>query len=154
MKFPCLASLTFGAALAALSLPAAAAPEGRFQPLSTTAMAITGPITLTPGHIAFGDGAPVALTAQGVVLGIWDFGGATPVNAEVFRLGDDPGRPLNDNTLCGDDAATHIAMKAEIEPTGNTLELLVFSGDTVPAGADSPGLCGTYNYTREPATRP
>ena len=63
----------------------------------------------------------------------------------VFAIDADPGKMVNDNTLCGAEDATYLVFT----PLDETLlQMAVFSGDA-PENIESPGLCGTYNYIIE-----
>ena len=136
-----------------------------FPPLSRTALAITGEITLsgnaqfaTKGSMmsmTFENGAMVFLTSEGASWRAWGLIGADKKTAEVFRLSDDPGPLQNGNTLCGgnqgraSDQEHHLyAVFYEDSLFGldPLLTLAIFKSTKPPFDIDSPGLCGTYSY--------
>ncbi|MDO5621919.1 MAG: hypothetical protein Q4G24_10660 [Paracoccus sp. (in: a-proteobacteria)] len=114
-----------------------------FQPLSRTAQAITGAITITDMTIKFGDAKTIDLQPIVMAWRDWD---TTPGNetAELFRLLADPGTLRNSNTLCGDTPATFVALYE----TQFGIGMSVFESKEHPFDANSPGLCGTYTYTK------
>ena len=139
-----LPALLLLSACAATTAPAPVWQSTRsFEPLSTTAISITGPVAFAPGTLAFAGKTPVPVQSLGLKTGPWkdDGGEAT---AEIFRLAADPGTLLNGNTLCGSPAT--YAVFYQDDTFGPTLSALVFDGKDAPAGADSPGLCATFNY--------
>lgn len=131
-----------------------------FLPISRTAVAITGPITLsgndvfaTEGskmNLTFGDGVAVGLTSEGASWRTWDVGEHGKQTAEVFKLSDDPGPLRNGNTLCGDGASEEnlYAVFYEQDPfgVGPTLTMAVFKLTAPPFDINSSGLCGTFSY--------
>ena len=130
-----------------------------FQPSSTTAEGITGPIRLSGYHagkttLTFGDKKTVVLTSVGGGVGAWD--AARPnekTTGEIFRLSRDPG-PLNiGNFLCGN-PKTHPAryiVFLDGPPEGGApmLRAAVFWSKKAPRDINSPGLCATLNYTAD-----
>ncbi|HET9069954.1 MAG TPA: hypothetical protein VFN28_15030 [Amaricoccus sp.] len=114
-----------------------------FDALSTTAMAITGPIAFSGGTLVFNGTETVGIESLGTQPGAWgdDGGEAT---AEVFRMASDPGTLLNGNTLCGGTA--RYAVFYQDDTLGPTLAALFFESEDAPSNADSPGLCGTFSY--------
>jgi hypothetical protein len=135
--------------------------EKTFRPLSTTAVAITGPIKLSGNpkfavkgsmmSITFGRGKPIALRSEGASWRLWADASLDKKTAEVFRLARDPGKLENGNTLCGDpkgEPARYVVFLEDSLPYTNTplLGVLVFSSKKPPRDINSPGLCGTFNY--------
>lgn len=142
---------------------ASAAPRA-FEPMSKTAEAFTGALTVTPLERT-GPNAPPRYTLSAALGHSWDV-------SFVGRaaLGD----PVGDDTLGSffqgpDDAALTIyAVEAErVQPdtangglcmpvktgflavteSGDAMQIAAFSGDAWPPAADRPPpLCGTFNY--------
>lgn len=138
-----LPALLLLSACAATTAPAPVWQASRsFEPLSTTAMSITGPVAFSDGTLTFAGTKPVAVTSLGLHPGPWGDDG-DEATAEVFRMASDPGTLLNGNTLCGGTARYAVFYE---DPAVPALSALFFEGETAPAGAASPGLCGTFNY--------
>lgn len=134
-----------------------------FAPVSGTATAITGEITLSgndrfaePGstmEMTFGNGANVRLTSEGAFWRPWKFGSSDKQTAEVFRLADDPGPLMQGNRLCGA-GATGVPLYAVFFSDWSlggllTLHLAIFEGAEPPIDINSDGLCGTYAFDAE-----
>lgn len=130
-----------------------------FAPISRTASAITGAITLSGNPefaiegssmgLSFGDGAAVTLTSQGAFWRTWDVGGQGKQTAEVFRLFDDPGPLQNGNTLCGGGGPEPLYAafyEQSLFGSDPTLTMAVFQSIEAPFDINSPGLCGTFTY--------
>lgn len=141
------------AAFLLLSACAAGNPagEGRvwqgtrsFEPLSTTATSITGPIAFAAGTLTFDGTKSVGIESLGVRQGAWGDDGRDAA-AEVFRMASDPGALRNGNTLCGPDTARY-AVFYEDDAFGPALGALFFSSEEPPRDAGSAGLCGTFSY--------
>lgn len=117
-----------------------------FEPLSRTAEAITGLITITQDAVVFGGNVQVDLQPLGERDGVWaDAGNRTA--AQLFRVASDPGTLLNGNTICGtDQPLRHLAVRQDESYGGWVLTLLAFGGNAEPQGITSPDLCGTYAY--------
>lgn len=85
-----------------------------FAPYSRTAEAITGKIKLsgnkefaTPGSkmtITFANGKKAQLTSVGASYRNWSDANDKKLTAEIFKVEKDPGKLLNGNALCGDNA--------------------------------------------------
>ena len=132
-----------------------------FPPYSRTAEAITGAIKLSGNKrfasaggtmtVTFGRGKPVKLTSIGTSHRRWSDVSDQKVTAEVFRLENDPGRLKGGNTLCGDlvkEPARYMALNDAVGFDGEPiLGVAVFSSKQVPKDINSPGLCGTFNYS-------
>ena len=131
-----------------------------FAPISRTAGAITGAITLsgnpefaTEGstmRMSFGNGALVDLVSEGASWRAWDLDGQRKQTAEVFRLSGDPGSLQNGNTLCGggDPEQELFVVFYEQSLFGGdpSLTMVVFQSAEPPFDINSPGLCGTFTY--------
>ncbi|MGL4235724.1 hypothetical protein [Tabrizicola sp.] len=117
-----------------------------FVAISTTAMAITGDITLSGQPEArvmtVATGARVDLSFIGNVEANWSLTGAGPGPGGVYDVIGDPGAMLNDNSLCGAGTPATFVVFSE---DGNSMQMAAFSG-AQPESIDSPGLCGTYSY--------
>lgn len=126
-----------------------------FEPVSRTAMAITGAIVLwgnpdfaEPGsmmRMTFEAGPSIDLVSVGASWREWDLGGGGKQTAEVFQVGGDPGQLLNGNTLCGDDVTYLAFFEGNLQGT-RLLQLVAFSGEDTPVDVNSAGLCATFNY--------
>ena len=137
-----------------------------FAPISRTASAITGTISLsgnadfaTEGSamgMTFGNGAVVSLTSEGASWRTWDVGGQGKQTAEVFRLSDDPGSLQNGNALCGDGDPEQDLYAVFYEQSllggDSTLTMAVFQSAEPPFDINSSGLCGTFTYEIGAAT--
>ena len=151
--------------LACLAPALAVAEAGRpiwreqrsFQPVSRTAEAITGPVTLSAASggrmvLTFGDGKSVGLIPAGGGRREWDFAspGETTMG-EVFRLSRDPGPLLLGNVLCGDPKTSPARFVVFLDRSSSdgvpALGAAVFESRKAPYDIHSPGLCATYNYT-------
>jgi hypothetical protein len=131
--------------------------RGLYEPISTTARAITGAIVLwgnpefaEPGselRLTFEAGPSIDLVSEGASWREWSLSGGRQT-AEVFRMDEDPGELLNGNTLCGgDDAPGYLVFfEDDLVGGGRALQLAVFGGDEAPADINSDGLCGTFGY--------
>jgi hypothetical protein len=144
-RAPILLPLTIAAAACGVAAAALADDDDypTWKPSSAAAAAVTGPILLLPDRLKVG---PVYLPwrADGVLPRFKPDQG--PIPARVFAL-TDPANPalLNGKTLCGGDTVNWIVM-APAPPNG--LEIDAFSGADKPSSISSPGLCGTFSYTR------
>jgi hypothetical protein len=124
----------------ALATPAAASPPWR--PTSTTAVSITGKVTLSPEHlIAAGADFPLRLVGASPTL---PYSHARPAMVFAVTRAMNP-ILLNGNRMCGPTAPAWI-VAVPIDPNG--LEIAVFAGPRTPTGPDSPGLCATFFYNR------
>lgn len=118
---------------------------GHYEPLSRTAIAITGPIVISPTSIAF-SGKAVQTTPQGKYWRVW--GDDTKKNsATVYELKADPGKLLQGNTLCGSNPARFaVVWPSYDELIGGSVKLAIYSSSVTPYDSSSPGLCGIFNY--------
>jgi hypothetical protein len=114
-----------------------------FEPLSTTATSITGPIAFAPGTLTFDGTKSVGIESLGVRQGAWGDDGGDAA-AEVFRMASDPGALRNGNTLCG--GVARYAVFYEDDTFGPAVGALFFSSEEPPRDAGSAGLCGTFSY--------
>lgn len=137
------------------SLPA---PEPEvWDPASTTAMAITGRVTLAPDRITFGNRASLPLEPAGEVPGFLADG--QRVTATLYRV-TEPGNPvlLRGSRLCADGRPIRAIAVWQPPPIGNAppgqgRSLAAFSGAAAPKGTDDPGNCGTFHYELPAAPR-
>lgn len=128
-----------------------------FEPISRTAKAITGTITLSglpefghPGStmtITFGNGKSAVLTSVGAFWREWNIVNREKVSAEVFRFDRDPGRLEQGNTLCRGDAR-YIVFFEDSFLGSLILGVNVYGSETVPKDINSPNLCGTFSFDR------
>ena len=124
-------------ALQAHGEPAKADAFERWEAYSKTAVSITGDIAITPTEIEMGNGSHLPIEAvEGDVPNLYRFSGANKLKL------------LNDNTLCGNGIDNgYLILDAS---RANTLEILVFTGNSIPlAGGNAdlqPGLCATFYY--------
>jgi hypothetical protein len=121
---------------------------GTFQPLSRTAEAITGPLTLRRNEVEFANTKPIHLEPLGRFWRDWDVAtDGDKQTADLFMLSGDPGMLLNGNSLCG--AGEHVRYMAIFEQTlfgTDMLNIAIFRDGSVPTDKNSPGLCGTFAY--------
>ena len=138
--------------LAALATPARASPGiEHWAATSTTAIGITGDITLSPDRLAMaGRSLPLARAADRPAFR--HDSGTSP--ARILRV-TRPADPvlLHGNRMCGGLAGKSapvrwIAVWRETMFSQTGLEMAVFSSIEQPTGEGSPGLCGTFLYTR------
>lgn len=132
----------------------------QFEPYSTTAYAITGPIHLSgqngPGQTEPDDTLiltfvevekSVEIGKVHANLADWGLGAETP--AEVFELADDPGVLLQGSDLCGGETpARWVVLTGKSKPS-LMMSMLVFNGSEAPQSVDASGLCGIYNFDAE-----
>lgn len=129
---------------AALAPPAAGAPGvERWTAVSTTAMAITGDITLSPQKlVAAGKTFPLTVAAD-----VTAFGTATgPKAARILKV-TVPADPvlLHGNTLCGSPIRWIVVYRGD---GGKELNLAASGGDAMPMAESDRGVCGTFLYAR------
>ncbi|MBN8809410.1 MAG: hypothetical protein J0I47_14405 [Sphingomonas sp.] len=129
-----------------LLIPAAAfaaAGVERWSATSTTAMAITGDITLSPTRlVANGKVFPLVVAAD-----VTDFASTTgPQAARILRV-TKPVNPVlrNGNRLCGSPVRWIAVYRTD---RGRNLNLSAFSGVRRPTGETGTGTCGTFLYSR------
>lgn len=128
--------------------------ERSFQPLSVTSESVTGAITITPAGdaltLSFGNGAKTTLSFVADTETPFN-DSDTKVPGKIFALDNDPGKLINDNTLCGADQPPRHVVLSEIPGTDgdSVLTAAVFSSEKPPADMTDPALCGTYNYIVE-----
>ncbi|MBK0023865.1 hypothetical protein IAE29_23800 [Ochrobactrum sp. S46] len=127
-----------------------------FVPYSRTAEAITGKIKLSGNKkfatrgskmtITFANGKKAQLTSVGASYRNWSDTNDKKLTAEVFKVEKDPGKLLNGNTLCEDNAK--FIVFAEDGSFGTAvLRMAVFSSKTQPKDINSTGLCATFNFS-------
>ncbi|MBL8562249.1 MAG: hypothetical protein JNN06_08205 [Gemmobacter sp.] len=123
--------------------------DASFAAYSTTAESVTGDLSISGSETE-----KVLTTADGTEIGLsfvedrssgWNLNDNEVWPGGVFAIDEDPGALVNGNTLCGAEAATYLVFT----PLDDTLlQMAVFSGEA-PENIESPGLCGTYNYSIE-----
>ena len=130
--------------LALAAGPAAAQTAERWEPVSNTAISITGPVRLAPDRITFGTGASLALEAAGSMP---DFAvDGRRVAARIFRVAPPMDPPLlRGNRLCGGPTSPPRYIVVW-EPSARDRAMATFSGAAPPRGTGDEGLCGTYAY--------
>lgn len=130
-----------------------------FEPISRTATAITGAITLSGNpefasegstmSLSFANGAAVKLTSVGASWRTWDLSGEKQT-AEAFVFSEHPGQLQNGNTLCGGEDSGQelyaVFYEHSLFNLPPTLNLALFEATEPPFDINSPGLCGTYSY--------
>ncbi|MFL5266200.1 MAG: hypothetical protein ACJ8AH_06300 [Stellaceae bacterium] len=126
---------------------ASAAPPGdHWEAVSTTAIAITGDVTFSPGRITFGNGKSLPLAPAGAMP---EFGAPMgTVSATLYRV-TSPADPvlLHGNRLCGQPVTFIVVWKpARVGSDVDPRAVAAFSGSARPVGAEGPGFCGTYHY--------
>jgi hypothetical protein len=109
-------------------------------------MSITGDIDFVPGTITFQNGTKIHLVEVTMGQdGNWQLG-AAPLPGDIFKV--DPAadpKLLNGNRLCG----TPVTYAVMYFLSPSDLNLNLYTGATVPSGADSDQLCATYSYEGE-----
>ncbi|MCE6958080.1 type VI secretion protein [Cereibacter sphaeroides] len=114
-----------------------------FEPLSHTAVAITGPIILSDRKVVFASGASADLEKTGApVRADWDLTDRQ-IEGQVYRMSRDPGPLEQSNKLCGQNSATHL-VTWQLPSGGRGMS--VFSSEAAPTSGQAPGLCGTFSY--------
>lgn len=130
-------------ALSAITVSAAPATE-RWSATSSTAMAITGDISLSPTRLVMAGGKVLPLKVDSNPKRF-----TTPDGNQAARLlrVTRPANPtlLNGNTLCGTPVRWIAVYRST---TGRDLNLAAFSSTARPTGEVGPGLCGTFLYSR------
>ena len=122
-----------------------------FAPYSETALAITGPVTLSKTQIVFEGGAVLDLEEiNPKALGTWGNSGDVPV-AQVFRVSGKVGALRRGNTLCGEDPVTYLSASEEESFGHQYLVIALFIGAGAPDGINDAGLCGILSYDIEAA---
>lgn len=121
--------------------------------LSTTAMAITGDISISGPEeekvITTASGAEIWLALYEARSSGWSLTDGEVWPGMIYEVTEDPGALEGGNTLCGTDPA----LFAVLSPIGDDMlgdyvQIAFFSGDA-PENIESPGLCGTLNYARD-----
>lgn len=131
---------------AALSATVASASPGteRWSATSSTAMAITGDISLSPTRLVMAGGRVLPLTVDSDTKRF-----TTPTGNQAARLlrVTRPANPTlrNGNRLCGAPVRWIAVYRSN---QGRDLNLAAFSGTARPTGEAGTGLCGTFLYSR------
>ena len=123
----------------------------RFSPYSKTAIAITGPVTLSTTRISFQNGTGLGLyETSSESPGSWGNSGNIPF-AQVFRVSGKVGALRQGNTLCGDQSVTYLSATKEESSDFEYLVVALFAGTDIPSGINDPSLCGIFSYAIEDA---
>ncbi len=118
-----------------------------FAPYSETALAITGPVTLSKTRIVFESGAALDLEEiNPKAPGSWGNSGDVPV-AQMFRVSGKVGALRQGNTLCGEDLVTYLSASHEESFGYQYLVIALFVGADAPKGINDSGLCGIFSYS-------
>jgi hypothetical protein len=141
----------FMAMLALLAAgPAAAQETVTWDPVSTTAMAITGRVTLAPDRLTFANRAALPLEPAGEIPNF--AADRLRVTASLYRV-TEPANPvlLRGSRLCGNGRPVRLIVVWQPPPIGNRApsqewSLAAYSSADPPKGTDDPGLCGTFLY--------
>lgn len=137
-----LASLT-AIGIAIGSAPALATD---YEAASTTALGITGDMSLTDTSIAFEDGTELRFSEMIDAPIVYD---GTKMPATIYKLAT-PSNPTfkgSGNDLCGQDV-TYIATWADEDGAEPGIILTTYTGATVPTNADEE-MCSLYWYVRK-----
>jgi hypothetical protein len=144
--------------------PARTTIAGTFDAISTTAMGITGDLTVTDRALTFTREIVYQTESAGMAPASADFGAAkagtwatllgVPIDAivELRRVSrEEVGAQAPNGGLCARDRTTFIAL-AQSGGTREapTLRIAAFRGPSPPGAATSAAdLCGTFNYERK-----
>lgn len=111
-----------------------------FEPASTSATAITGPVILSNSWIVFANGERLDLE---LIRRIDD----SETSPQLFRLSGEIAPLLQGNTLCGDNAPTFLSVGQATDMGLVFLHLSFYEAGNEP-GPESRGSvpCATYNY--------
>lgn len=123
-----------------------------FNPDSSNAKAITGPIILSTDRITFTNGASAKLELEdGNYVGYWNVFDGERFQAQLFSVETDPGPLLEDNLLCssGSPARFLVIARRKGPVTGDYLQVSVFSGSKPPLSGDDPNICGSFAYSTQ-----
>jgi hypothetical protein len=114
-----------------------------WRPNNPEATSITGPIIVLPNRLHAGN-ANIPLMLDSTVAVFKPGQNSIPARIYAVTTADNPPL-LNGNTLCGDTPPKWIVVVPQ-PPLG--LEIDAFTSADKPTGADSPGLCKAFSYTR------
>lgn len=143
------ASIVSIVSLLAISSPALGGPISdtldTFEPMSRTAEAITGAISISTDQIVFENGVSAGLRlVNPSAKGMWTYSGE-PLLAQIFEIKDTVGVLLNNNTLCGEEPSYLVVYQSESFGSWN-LSLDFYNGSKVPIDRLSPGMCSSFSY--------
>lgn len=117
---------------------------GTYEPLTTTARAVTGAFTVltrteallegSSGQIRFGEGKEITITSLAGAWREWsDIHPGKLESAEIFRLSEDPGPMVSGNFLCSEqNPARYLVFYAIPASQGVDIRMLAFSSDEPP----------------------
>lgn len=118
-------------------------PQGRFYALSSTAMAITGDLTVNGYQLNFSKGQRLIVTPDGAMRGDSEaFGPERGLLLPVYAIRDFS-RPRGAQTFCGNASPTHIAI---IRQRNRGIFLALFQQKPTATGNQEGRLCGTFSY--------
>jgi hypothetical protein len=114
-----------------------------WKPSNGTAISVTGPIIMLPDRLKAGQ-VDFPWQPDGVVAQFKPDQG--PIPARIFQVTQTTSpQMLNGAKLCGERPVNWIVM---VPSPPNGLEIDAYSAADKPSTITSPGLCGTFSYTR------
>ena len=118
----------------------------QWKAASTTAISITGDITISANRITFGNGTSLPLAIAGRVPD-FKIDAGKPVSATLFRVTapDDPVL-LSGHRLCGGEPPHPVWRPVHLRGSVDLRTIAAFSGGERPTRAGGPDFCGTYIY--------
>lgn len=130
------------------SIGGALAQQGvRWQASSTTAISITGNITLQETRVTFANGKSLQLERIEARSGRWSPMGGASEDGTIYKV-NPPADPVlrNRNTFCGS-PVTHIVLTY---PSRSELTMYVYALSAPPKGNGTDELCASYYYAALP----
>lgn len=119
-------------------VPVALVHAAAWEPVSNTAMSITGKIDLAQDRVTFENGRQMPLEKV-----------ASRKDGDVYRVLDNATKPLlGGNTLCGDRLPAGQHLFLVVQESGDDLSVTAHTSAGVPAAEDADSVCGTYSYTK------
>lgn len=136
-----------------------AAPSGEFDPISTTAMGVTGDFTAADGTLKFAQGQSYAVTGVSMQKGSEPYASTKASFASLINVSDaaeltvfkvvaeDPAKAPNGG-FCGKTPTTYLVTHNGVDGSGQPAYVIVaFSGAAPPSAASAETeLCGTFMY--------
>jgi hypothetical protein len=134
--------------------------EGRYGPLSDTAEAVTGGVTVSRDGLSFDRGQQLATSMDGLRFSNERYGVETESWASAMQVPEftllevrrvDSSKAPAGGGLCGDQSVTFVALAMEPQDGGtDELAVAAFTGELAP-GPEAPGeaLCASFRYARE-----
>jgi hypothetical protein len=129
--------------LAAMMAGGPSAGPQHWQALSTTAMAVTGDVTMTPARMSFSDGKYLNVAYAGSGRDgkktVW-FYRITTVHQPILIRG---------NTIC-QTTPSYVAVEYvhdnTVTPTGVTIYVSFYNSKKRPVSLNTDGFCSSYTY--------